>query len=260
MSCAVTAYAVDLDALLEAVGCGDPAVARRVRDAHFRPEDGDRIRALVLFGPRGMPWSDSAWALEALCRAYGAELPAGPMGRLGDARAERLADLDALLTGLGVDFSWAELVATSGPPLALEPKDDWPEVFHLATDRVAALDVAVRAAMDADDEVDLLQATLACARAARAPRAVSEWLQQWLAAWPLFAEVRGEVAHTLFKVHGLTRDGVVPRWRWEALAQQLDNQEPFAGLDWRAASLLEQTTGWLRAASARGCALVGFEY
>ncbi len=131
MSAAITTYAVDLGALCGAVGSGDPRIARRVRDAHFRPEDRERIRALVVYGPESVTWSDGAYALEALCRAFGHELPGSALGALGDEAPARLAALDRRLAALGVDFSWAHTYAASGAPCTLPRPRGWPRVFHL---------------------------------------------------------------------------------------------------------------------------------
>ena len=248
MSASITAYAVDLNALRRAVGGADPDLESRMRDAELPSMDRRRAQDLVYLGGQSMPWSDGGYALEALCRVLGRELPGASMGRLGYDAAPRLSEADELLDDLGVSLSWSQLYLLSGPPVPLSADPGWPRVFHLVAGGVRAAAAAVRAAMAPDRGAAHVQRLLARARRERAPRETINGLQRWLAAWPVFGSVRQTAALRALNERRLA---------WAKLTPSFDLLD---GLNWRAAALLEETAGWLGDAASGELGLVGFEY
>lgn len=254
MSAAITAYTVNLDALHRAVGGGDPELDDRLRAAGLPSVERRRVQDLLYIGGPAMPWSEGGYALEALCRAFGQELPAAAMGRLGYDAAPRLTEVDALLDDLGVDLSWSQLYLMSGPPVPLNPARGWPRVFHLDADAVRAADTALQATMKPDASAARIQRALARARRERASSAIINGLQRWLAAWPVFGSVRRHAASCTMSAADQRSRGRASWATVEASFAVLDD------LNWRAASLLEETAGWLQFASEGSLGLVGFEY
>lgn len=126
MSRTVQAFGVDMAALRQLVGSGDPSVFRRL--------DGPDARALL----RGATPSDPATAvhaLEEICVAVGRRLPNATMA---PASADLLERIDLALDAGGIAPSFrVQRAVYRGAPIALPPAPDYPLIGYVVWDELA---------------------------------------------------------------------------------------------------------------------------